>query len=106
MRRREFIAGLGGAAALPAVARAQRSVVPTIGYLNPESLESRGDLIAAFRLGLAQTGYVVGQNVLIEYRHAESQHDRLAALAADLVKRSVAVIVAGPTPAEAAAYAA
>ncbi len=106
MRRREFIAGLGGAAVWPLAASAQRPTMPVIGYLNPESLQSRSDIIRAFRQGLAETGFVEGQNVLVEYRHAESQYDRLPALATELVRHSVAVIVAGPTSAALAARAA
>ena len=105
MRRREFIAGVG-AAAWPLAGRAQRLTMPVIGYLNPESLQSRSDVIRAFRQGLAETGFVEGQNVLIEYRHAESQYDRLPTLATELVRHSVAVIVAGPTSAALAAKAA
>ena len=105
IRRREFIAGLG-AAGWPLAARAQQRTIPVIGYLNPESLQSRSDLIAAFRKGFAETGFVEGQNVSIEYRHAESQYDRLPPLATELVRHSVAVIVAGPTSAALAAKAA
>jgi putative tryptophan/tyrosine transport system substrate-binding protein len=106
MRRREFIAGLGGAAAWPLAARAQQPALPMIGYLNPGSGESRRDIIAAFRRGLAETGYIEGRNILIEFRHAEGQYDRLPALAADLVGRSVAVIVTGPSSGALAAKAA
>jgi ABC-type uncharacterized transport system substrate-binding protein len=91
MRRREFIAGLGCAVAAPA-ARAQQPAMPVIGLLRFESLETMRDLIAAFHRGLADTGYVEGRNLAIEYRSAEGQSDRLPALAADLVRRQVAVI--------------
>jgi putative ABC transport system substrate-binding protein len=98
MRRREFIAGLGSAAAWPVVARAQQAVMPVIGFLGAQSVP--------FLQGLKETGYVEGQNVAIEYHWAENQSDRLSALAADLVRRRVAVIVAGSTPAALAAKAA
>jgi putative tryptophan/tyrosine transport system substrate-binding protein len=91
MRRREFIAGLG-VAAWPLAARAQQTAMPVIGLLRIQSLESMRDLIAAFRSGLADTGFVEGQNLAIEYRSAEGQSNRLPALAADLVRRQVAVI--------------
>jgi putative ABC transport system substrate-binding protein len=92
MRRREFIAGFGGAVAWPVVARAQQSAVPVIGLLRFQSLESMRDLIAAFQRGLADSGYVEGRNLAVEYRSAEGQSNRLPALAADLVRRQVAVI--------------
>src|SRR5262245_28203760 len=95
MRRREFIAGLGSAAAWPMVARAQQVTIPVIGYLSAQSanLDHRS-YIGPFLQGLKETGYVEGQNVAIEYRYAENQYDRLPALAADLARRGVAVIVA------------
>jgi putative tryptophan/tyrosine transport system substrate-binding protein len=105
MLRRVFIAGLGSAAAWPVMARAQQAAVPVIGYLSPQSADDTKGLTAAFLRGLKETGYVVGQNVAIEYRWAENQRDRLPALAADLVRRRVAVIVGG-TPATLAAKAA
>ena len=99
MNRREVIAGLGSAAAWPVVARAQQATVPLIGYLGVQS----ADDVVPFLQGLKETGYVVGQNAAIEYRWAENQYDRLPALAADLVRRRVAVIVTVGTPAALAA---
>jgi putative ABC transport system substrate-binding protein len=106
MRRREFIAGLGGAAAWPLAARAQQRPVPTIGWLDSESLESVREYLPAFRKGLAEIGYVEGRNVIVEYRWAEHDNDRLSALAADLVRRQVALIVAPTTSSALAAKAA
>src|SRR6516162_4121036 len=106
MRRREFIAGLGSAAAWPFVARAQQAV-PVIGYLGVQSADDDyKNVTVPFLQSLKETGYVEGQNVAVVYRHAENQYDRLPALAADLVRRRVAVIVASGTPAALAAKAA
>src|SRR5262245_35520058 len=104
MRRRTFIAGLGSAAAWPVVARAQQAALPVIGYLSgPSADDDYKNVTVPFLEGLKETGYVEGQNVAVEYRWAENQFDRLPALAADLVRRRVAVIVAtGNAPAQAA----
>jgi len=105
MRRREFIAGLGGAAAWPVLARAQRPALPVIGFVNSGSPGGYAPYVAAFRQGLQTTGYVEGQNVAIEFRWADGQYDRVSAMAAELVRRQVAVIVAN-TPGNLAAKAA
>ena len=94
MRRREFIAGLGGGvAAGPLVARAQQPAMPVIGYLYAGALETSVHLLAAFRKGLSETGYVEGQNVAIEYRWGHNDSNLLPELAAELVRRRVTVIV-------------
>jgi putative ABC transport system substrate-binding protein len=93
MRRREFITLLGGAAAWPLAAGAQQPSIPVVAILHAASLETEVRGLAEFRKGLSEIGYVEGQNVMIVYRSAEGQADRLPALAADMVRRRVAVIV-------------
>jgi putative ABC transport system substrate-binding protein len=102
MERRRFIALVGGAAALPLCARAQPSAMPTIGYLSAGSDDDESRL-AAFRRGLADQGFVIGRNVAVEYRHADGNYDRLAAMANDLIGRPVAVVLASALPAAIAA---
>ena len=94
MKRRTFIAGLGSAAAWPVVARAQQAAMRVIGFLSSQSADDDTNRTVSFLRGLKETGYVEGQNVAVEYRYAENQYDRLPALAADLVRRRVALIAA------------
>src|SRR5262245_30605899 len=100
MKRREFITLLGGAAAWPLVARAEQPAMPVVGLVSPRSPEDSARLGAAFRKALNETGYIEGQNVMVEYHWLEGQFNRLPALMADLVRRRVAVIA---TPAFTAA---
>ena len=102
MRRREFVLALGGAAAWPRPARAQLSS-PTIGYVSALSEGQASFQLAGFRRGLQEAGFVEGQNVAIEFRWANGRYDLLPALAADLVRRSVTMIVAQTPPAALAA---
>jgi putative ABC transport system substrate-binding protein len=102
MKRRDFIALLGGAAAWPIVARAQGSAKPAIGYLSVRTLKSEASLLAAFRQGLGAGGFVEGQSLSIEYRFADGRYEQLPAMAADLARRQVAVIFAGGGTAAAA----
>jgi putative ABC transport system substrate-binding protein len=106
LQRREFITLIGSAAAWPLVARAQQPTMPVVGYLDPRSPDAISERLRAFRQGLKETGYVVGENVAIEYRWAENQLDRLPMLAADLVRRQVAVITPAGIPSIFAAKAA
>jgi putative tryptophan/tyrosine transport system substrate-binding protein len=103
VRRREFITLLSGAAAWPLAAHAQQ---PVIGYFSGRSTETEAPLLVAFRQGLEEANYTVGKNVAVEFRFSDGQDDRLPALAADLVRRQVAVLVATDRPSALAAKAA
>jgi putative ABC transport system substrate-binding protein len=104
VKRREFITLLGGVAAWPLVAHAQQPAMPVVGFLGTASAYPFAHLLAGLRRGLQETGFIEGRNVAVQYRWAEGQYDRVPALAADLVRRQVAVIVTvgGETSARAA----
>jgi putative ABC transport system substrate-binding protein len=92
MRRREFIAGLGGAVTWPMAAQAQQAALPVVGFVTGGSADAFADRARAFRKGLSETGYIEDQNLTVEYHWLEGQYDRLPALMADLVRRRVSVI--------------
>jgi putative ABC transport system substrate-binding protein len=98
IERREFIAGLGSAAAWPVLARAQQQAMPVIGFLDGGSADASADRVRGFRKGLGEAGYVEGQNVTVEYHWLEGQFDRLPTLIDDFVRRRVAVIATFGNP--------
>src|SRR5918994_3113514 len=93
MKRREFISLMGVAVGWPLLARAQQSAVPVIGFLSSRSSDVDASLLTAFHKGLAETGFVEGHNVAVEYRWAKGRYDQLPAMAAELVRKPVAVLV-------------
>ena len=93
LRRREFIAGLGGAAAWPLAARAQQRAMPVIAYLSARTADTDASMLVAVRRGLGDVGYTEGRNVAIEYRFTDGRYDRLSAQLTDLTQRKVSVIV-------------
>ena len=106
MKRRDFITMLGGAAAWPFAAWAQQPAMPVIGYLSPTSFGVLSERLRGLHQGLKEVGYIIGENVAIEYRWSEGQYDQLPAMAAELVRKQVSVIVAGANAATFAAKAA
>ena len=106
MIRRTFIAGLGSTVAWPVVAGAQQQAVPVVGILSPTSASGAARSVSEIRAGLTATGYIEGSNVAIEHRYADNQYDRLPALAADLARRQLSVIVGNSGTATLAAKAA
>src|SRR5215210_1511226 len=93
MRRREFLGAVGGLAVWPLMARAQQSIMPVVGFLRSTGADGFAHLVAAFRTGLNEGGYVEGRNVATEFHWADDSRDRLRALVGDLVSRNVAVLV-------------
>src|SRR6516164_10662535 len=102
IQRREFITLLGGAAAWPLAARAQQPGMPALGFLRSSSAAGSAQLVAAFRQGLKEAGFVEGQDVAIDFRWGDDQPDRLPGLASDLVRRQAAVIIANVSATRAA----
>jgi ABC-type uncharacterized transport system substrate-binding protein len=103
MKRRDFIAGLGSAAAWPVVAHAQQAAIPVAAFVHGGSAEALSSHAASFRKGLSEAGYIDGQNATVEYHWLEGHYDHLPALMADLVRRRVAVIATPGTPSAAIA---